>query len=162
MNVEDAAVKFRPVSMKVLKRLVEEGLLSEPLDEADQHTLSVLSRIWSDEWYVAQMNMTFKPDKRALMLAFPSFGKIERYILNSYLPDEHKKKSRVSVHEVSKRLRDHFHIDYPEFKIKRIRQIAYNMLRSTRGEFRKLYLALSVLERKTFNARMDKSVKKSK
>jgi len=162
MNVEDAVTEFRPISLKALKRLVEEGLLSEPLDEADQHILSILSRIWSDEWYVAQMNMTFKPDKRALMLAFPNFGKIERYILNSYLPDEHKKKSRVSVHEVSKRLRDHFYIDYPEFKIKRIRQIAYNMLRSTRGEFRKLYLALSALEQKSFNTRMDKSVRKSK
>ena len=162
MNVEDAATEFRPISLKALKRLVEEGLLSEPLDETDQHILTILSRIWSDEWYVAQMNLSFKPDKRALMLAFPNFGKIERYILNSYLPAEHKKKSRVSVHEVAKRLRDHFHIDYPEFKIKRIRQIAYNMLRSTRGEFRKQYLALSALERKSFNTRMEKSVRKSK
>ncbi|MDD2732612.1 MAG: hypothetical protein PHF56_01625 [Desulfuromonadaceae bacterium] len=162
MNLEQAAAKFRPVSLKALKRMVDEGLVSEPLNEGDQHALSVLSRLWADEWYVAQMNMSFKPDKRALMLAFPNFGKIERYILNSYLPDEHKKKSRVSAYEVSKRLRDHFHIDYPEFKIKRIRQIAYNMLRSTRGEWRRLYLALSALERKSINKQLEKSVKKSK
>jgi hypothetical protein len=162
MNVEEAAAKYRPVSLKALKRMVDEGLVSEPLNEWDQHAMSVLSRLWSDEWYVAQMNMSFKPNKRALMLAFPNFGKIERYILNSYLPDEYKKKSRVSVHEVAKRLRDHFHINYPEFKIQRIRQIAYNMLRSTRGEYRRLYLALSDLERKSINKRQEKSVKKSK
>ena len=162
MNIEEAAAKYRPVSLKALKRMIEEGLLSETLNEGDQHALSVLSRLWSDEWYVAQMNMSFKPNKRALMLAFPNFGKIERYILNSYLPDEYKKKSRVSVHEITKRLRDHFHIDYPEFKIKRIRQIAYNMLRSTRGEYRRLYLALSALERKSINKRQEKSVKKSR
>lgn len=162
MNVDEAATKFSPVSLKALKRMVEEGLLSEPLNEGDRHALSVLSRLWSEEWYVAQMNMSFKPNKRALMLAFPNFGKIERYILNSYLPDKYKKKSRVSVQEVSKRLHDHFHIDYPEFKIKRIRQIAYNMLRSTRGEYRRLYLALSALERKSINKRQKKSVKKSK
>lgn len=162
MNVEEAATKFSPVSLKALKRMVDEGLLSEPLNEEDQHALSVLSQLWSDEWYVAQMNMSFKPNKRALMLAFPNFGKIERYILNSYLPNEHKKKSRVSVHEVSVRLRDHFHINYPEFKIKRIRQIAYNMLRNTRGDYRRQYLALSAIERKTVNKQHDKSVKKSK
>jgi hypothetical protein len=162
MNLEQAAAKYRPISLKALKRMVDDGLLSKPLSDTDQQTLSVICEIWSSEWYVAQMNMTFRPDKRALMLAFPNFGKIERYILNSYLPDEHKKKSRVSVHEVSKRLRDHFHIDYPEFKIKRIRQIAYNMLRSTRGEWRRLYLALSALERKSINKQLEKSVKKSK
>lgn len=162
MNVEEAAAKYRPISLKALKRMVEEGLLSETLNEWDQQVLSILSRLWSDEWYVAQMSMSFKPNKRALMLAFPNFGKIERYILNSYLPDKYKKKSRVSIQEVSKRLRDHFHIDYPEFKIKRIRQIAYNILRSTRGEYRRLYLALSALERKPIYKRQEKSVKKSK
>jgi len=158
MNLEEASTKFRPVSLKALKRLVNDGLISVPLTEADQHTLSFLCQIWSSEWYVAQMNMTFKPDKRALMLAFPNFGKLERYILNSYLPDEFKKKSRVSIQEVSKRIREYFHIDYPDFKIKRIRQIAYNMLRSTRGESRKLFLALSALERKSGKKHPEKSV----
>ena len=86
MNLEQAAQQYKPVPLKALKRMVGEGLLTEPLDEKDQHALQLISRLWSDEWYVARMNMSFKSDKRALMLAFPSFGKIERYILNSYLP----------------------------------------------------------------------------
>ena len=161
MNLNEAAEKFRPISLKTLQRLVDDGLISMPLSDMDQYALSILSQIWSSEWYVAQMNKTFKPDKRALMLAFPDFGKIERYILNSYLPDKFKKKARVSVREVAERIRGYFHIEYPEFKIKRIRQIAYNMLRSSRGESRKRFLALSDLERKSPRC-LDKSVKNSR
>jgi len=161
MDLKEAAENFRPISLKALKRLVDDGLISVPLSSMDQYALSILSQIWTSEWYVAQMNKTFKPDKRALMLAFPDFGKIERYILNSYLPDKFKKKARVSVRDVVERIREHFHIDYPEFKIKRIRQIAYNMLRSSRGESRKRFLALADLELQSPRC-PDKSVKNSR
>ncbi len=161
MDLEQAATKFRPIPMKALKRMVGEGLLTDPLDEKDQHALQLLSRLWTDEWYVARMNMSFKSDKRALMLAFPNFGKIERYILSSYLPKEGRPRVRVSVQDVANNLRIYFHIEYPAFKIKRIRQIAYNMLRSCRGECRKLYFSLTALERQSLENHRRKSVKKS-
>ena len=159
MNLEQAAQQYKPVPLKALKRMVSEGLLTEPLDEKDQHALQLLSSIWADEWYVARMNMSFKSDKRALMLAFPNFGKIERYILCSYLPKEHGPRYRVSVRDVANNLRTYFHIEYPEFKIKRIRQIAYNMLRSCRGESRRLYLSLTALEHQSMEKQRRKSVK---
>ena len=159
MKLEQAAQQYKPVPLKALKRMVGEGLLTEPLDERDQHALQLLSRIWSDEWYVARMNMSFKSDKRALMLAFPNFGKIERYILSSYLPKEHEPRVRVSVRDVANNLRTYFHLEYPELKIKRIRQIAYNMLRICRGECRRLYLSLTVLERQSMEKQRRKSVK---
>jgi len=159
MNLEQAAQQYKPVPLKALKRMVGEGLLTEPLDEKDQYALQLLSSLWADEWYVARMNMSFKSDKRSLMLAFPSFGKIERYILNSYLPKENGPRYRVSVRDVANNLRTHFHIEYPEFKIKRIRQIAYNMFRSCRGESRKLYLSLTALERQSMEKQRRKSVK---
>ena len=159
MNLEQAAQQYKPVPLKALKRMVGEGLLTEPLDEKDQHALQLLSRIWSDEWYVARMNMSFKSDKRALMLAFPNFGKIERYILKYYLPKENGPRYRVSVRDVANNLRTYFHIEYPELKIKRIRQIAYNMLRCCRGEWRRLYLSLTTLERQSMEKQRRKSVK---
>lgn len=161
MNLEQAAKQYRPIPFKALKRMVGAGLLTDPLDEKDQHALQLLSRLWTDEWYVARMNMSFKSDKRALMLAFPNFGKIERYILSSYLPKEGRPRVRVSVQDVANNLRIYFHIEYPEFKIKRIRQIAYNMLRSCRGECRRLYLSLTALERQSMENQRRKSVKKS-
>jgi hypothetical protein len=161
MNLEQAAQQYRQIPRNALKRMVEEGLLTDPLDEKDQHALQLLSQLWADEWYVARMNMSFKSDKRALMLAFPNFGKIERYILSSYLPKDDKPRVRVSVQDVANNLRIYFHIEYPKFKIKRIRQIAYNMLRSCRGECRKLYLSLTALERQSMEKKLRKSVKKS-
>ncbi len=161
MNLEQAAKQYRPVPLKALTRMADEGLLTDPLDEKDHHFLKLLSRLWADEWFVARMNMSFKAEKRALMLAFPDFGKIERYVLSSYLPKEHGPRVRVSVQEVANNLRIYFHIEYPEIKIKRIRQIAYNMLRSSRGESRRLYLSLTALERQSMEKQRRKSVKKS-
>ena len=159
MNLEQAATQYHPVSLKALKRMFDDGLLSDPLNEGDRQAMALLSRLWADEWYVAQMNLSFKSEKRALMLAFPNFGKIERYILSSFLPDEYDMKIRVSIRDVSNNLRNYFHIEYPEFKIKCIRQIAYNMRRSTMGDRRRLYLSLSALERETIKKCRKKSVK---
>jgi len=147
MNLEDAAATYRPIALKALKRMVEDGLISKPLTESDQATLSILCRIWSSEWYVAQMNKIFKPDKRALMLAFPEFGKIDRYILNSYL--NLKPKIRISIKEMSSRIRGFYHAEYPDFKIKRVRQIAYNLRRNSRGKTRRQLVALLALERES-------------
>ena len=159
MNLEQAVQQYRPIPLKALQRMIKEGYLTEPLDDKDQHALQLLSRIWRDEWIVARMNMSFKSDKRALMLAFPNFGKIERYILCSFLPKENGPRYRVSVRDVASNLRTYFNIDYPEIQIKRIRQIAYNMLRSSRGDRRRLYLSLTALERQSMEKQRRKSVK---
>ena len=146
MNLDQAVDNYRPVSLKVLKRMVEEGLISEPLTESDQRALMVFSKILADSWYVAQMNKAFRPEKRAMMLAFPNFGKIERFILNSYLPSEFKPKTKVSVRELAKQIKAFYGLDYPEMKIKRVRQIAYNLLRNTRGKTKKLFFAIRAME----------------
>ena len=52
MDLEQAATKFRPIPLKALKRMVGEGLLTDPLDEKDQHAMQLLSRLWTDEWSV--------------------------------------------------------------------------------------------------------------
>lgn len=148
MNIAEAAACYQPISTKALKRMINDGLISESLTESDQHALSILCRIWSSEWYVAQMNKMFKPDKRALMLAFPDFGKIDRYILNTYL--NMKPKIRVSIKEMSNRIREFYHAEYSILKIKRIRQIAYNLRRYSRGKTRRQLVALLALEHESF------------
>ncbi len=135
MEIRQAAELYATIPRKVVTRLVEDGLITLPLAESDQHALALLNRIWATEWYVAQMNKCFKPDKRAVMLAFPELGKIDRYVLNSYLNLEPK--VRVSVREMVGRVRKHFHTEYSDQKIKRLRQMAYNLKRDTRGKSRK-------------------------
>ena len=134
MDIRQAAEIYASIPRKALIRLVEDGFITLPLAECDRQALALLNRVWATEWYVAQMNKCFKPDKRAVMLAFPELGKIDRYVLNSYL--NLKPKVRVSVREMVGRVRKYFHAEYPEQKIKRLRQMAYNLKRGTRGKSR--------------------------
>ncbi|HEY6874249.1 MAG TPA: hypothetical protein VI298_16105 [Geobacteraceae bacterium] len=135
MDLKSASRKFRPIPGKVLKRLADDGIITVPLSRSDQKIMAALCRIWTKEWYVAQMNKSFRLDKRAMMLAFPDFGKIERYILSSYL--NLKPKMKISVEEMASRIEEFFKVEYPPHKIMRVRQIAYNLRRNDREETRK-------------------------
>ena len=145
MNIDDALKAFKPISRNVLERLVEDGIVATPFSEHDRDFLAALNRIWKDEWYVAQMNKSFTVDKRAMMLAFPDFGKIERYILSSYL--NLKPGMKLSVKEMTRRIGMHFKLDYPAFKIQRVREIAYNLRRQERGKARKRFIIQMALLR---------------
>lgn len=146
MDLEGTANSVGPLSRKVLERLVDDGIISTPFSERDRHLLAALSLIWKDEWYVAQMNKSFKPDKRVMMLAFPNFGKIERYILSSYL--NLKPGMKVSVRKMASRIHEHFKLDYPAFKIRQVRQIAYNLRRHERKNSTKQVIIRLALLRK--------------
>lgn len=135
MNLESAFQTYRPISRKVLRRLARDGIITFPLSEADQRLMSALCRIWTSEWYVAQMNKAFRLDKRAVMLAFPEFGKIDRYVLSTFL--NLKPQEKLSVRKIAERIRKFFHVDYSDDDIKRIRQIAYNLRRKSRGATRR-------------------------
>ena len=145
MKLKTAITKYKPLSQRVLRRLAEDHIIEFPLTDSSQQLLSALRRVWTNEWYVAQMNKTFKPDKRAVMLAFPNFGKIERYILSSYL--NLKPGAKLSARELASRIQQHFEVEYPQFKIHRVRQAAYNLRRHSRTGSRKhTLIQLAMLE----------------
>jgi len=145
LKIVEPLKAFKPISSDVIERMVEDGIVEEPFSEHDRKFLAALSRIWKDEWYVAQMNKSFTADKRAVMLAFPDFGKIERYILSSYL--NLKPGMKLNVKEVTRRIREHFKVDYPASKIRRVRQIAYNLRRQERGKTKKRFVIQMALLR---------------
>jgi hypothetical protein len=136
---------FKPIPCAVLERLVVDGFVATPLTQNDRKFLTALARLWKDEWYVAQMNKSFTVDKRAMMLAFPDFGKIERYVLSSFL--NLKPGMKLSVKEVSRRIILHFKVEYPAAKIRRVRQIAYNLRRQERGKTRNQFVIQMALLR---------------
>lgn len=145
MKINPAITEFKPISQKVLKRLADDGIIKNPFTDGDQQFLASLCRIWTNEWYVAQMNKSFKPEKRAVMLAFPDFGKIERYTLSSYL--NLKPRMELRVKDMAARIQKHFKVEYPHFKIRRVRQIAYNLRRHSRNGSRKhTLIQLAMLE----------------
>jgi hypothetical protein len=145
MDINTAFTKFKPIPQKVIKRLADDSIIDLPLTDGNQQFLLSLCRIWTNDWYVSQMNKTFKPDKRAVMLAFPEFGKIERYILSSYL--NLKPRMELRVRDMASRIQKHFKVEYPHFKIRRVRQIAYNLRRHSRTGSRKhTLIQLAMLE----------------
>ena len=145
MDLNTAILTYKPLTQKVLKRLADDNIIDIPLTEGDQQFLSSLCRIWTSEWYVAQMNKGFKPDKRVVMLAFPEFGKIERYILSTYL--NLKPRSELKVRDMARRISMYFNVDYPQIKIRRVRQIAYNLRRDKRrASLKRTIIQLAMLE----------------
>ena len=145
MKMDISFDDFKPIPCAVLERLIVDGFVATPLTQNDRKFLTALARLWKDEWYVAQMNKSFTVDKRAMMLAFPDFGKIERYVLSSFL--NLKPGMKLSVKEVSRRIILHFKVEYPAAKIRRVRQIAYNMRRGDRGKTRKRFVIQMALLR---------------
>ena len=144
MMTADNDEGFPPVPRIVLERLAKDGIVSTPLSQHDRVFLSALCRIWKDDWYVTQMNKSFPVYKRAVMLAFPDFGKIDRYILSSYL--NLKPGMKISVKEMIRRIRLHFRVEYQATKVRRVRQIAYNLRRQERGKARhRLVIQMALL-----------------
>jgi hypothetical protein len=145
MNHETAFRTFRPIPRKVIRRLAADGIITFPLSASDHQVMVALCRIWTNEWYVAQMNKLFDLDKRAMMLAFPNFGKIERYILSCYL--NLKPEEKISVKKMASWIRKFFELEYSEGDIERIRQIAYNLRRPSREATRnQLIIQLAMLQ----------------
>ena len=117
-------------SEKITRKLVRDGLISRRITDDDLYFMGLLKRVWTDEWYVAQMCKMFRPEKRAVMLAFPNFNKIQRYILKSYLKLAPGVKLRVPV--VVDRIHTYLGVtNYDKADIIRIRQIAYNIRKNS-------------------------------
>ena len=117
-------------SEKITRKLMRDGLISRRITDDDLYFMGLLKRVWTDEWYVAQMCKMFRPEKRAVMLAFPDFNKIQRYILKAYLKLAPGVKLRVPV--VVDRIHTYLGVtNYDKADIIRIRQIAYNIRRNS-------------------------------
>ena len=134
-------------SEKITRKLVRDGLISRRITDDDLYFMGLLKRVWADEWYVAQMCKMFRPEKRAMMLAFPDFNKIQRYILKSYLKLAPGVKLRVPV--VVDRIHTYLGVtNYDKADIIRIRQIAYNIRKNSNPKMKKdKMIELALLEK---------------
>ena len=134
-------------SEKITRKLMRDGLISRRITDDDLYFMGLLKRVWTDEWYVAQMCKMFRPEKRAVMLAFPDFNKIQRYILKAYLKLAPGLKLRVPV--VVDRIHTYLGVtNYDKADIIRIRQIAYNIRRNSHKNVKiDQMIALALLEK---------------
>ena len=127
MDLREASTLFG-IPLTVLKRMRTEGLLRDSLDENNIRELSFLSHLWGKRWFAGALLRGIRSRRERMLLAlFPEYGKIEFYVLNTYLNREEDQ--AISVASLQHRIKRSFAVDYSELLIRQIRQTAYDIKR---------------------------------
>jgi hypothetical protein len=137
MELKEASALFG-IPSKVIVRMEREGLISLPLNDAGVAALSVLSRLWGQMWFVAESLKSIRSAReRAMLLLFPEYDKVDRYILNTFLGETNLKNLPSEV--VRYRVKRAFAADVDSQRIRKLRKTASDIKR------RKLKLLLGKL-----------------
>jgi hypothetical protein len=127
MELKEAAATFG-IPSKVIVRMEKEGLISLPLDDAGISTLSVLSRLWGRMWFVSETLKSIRGVReRTMLLLFPDYDKIDRYILNTFLGETNMR--NLSSEVVRYRVNRAFGVDVDSGRIRRLRKAAIDIKR---------------------------------
>ncbi len=127
MELKEASVSLK-VPVQVLKRMVTEGLISSPLDSMSIHTVSVLGHLLGKKWFAGVVMRGIRSRRERVTVAlFPDYDKIDLYILNTYPNDPEGK--HVSIFMLRYRQNKSFSADIKDERIRRLRQVAYDIRR---------------------------------
>ena len=127
MDLGEASSSFG-IPLPVVKRMHKEGLLQVPLDEDGIRSLSFLSCLWGKRWFAGTLLKGIRSRRERLLLAlFPEYGKIEFYVLNTYLNGGEDQ--LISIATLQQRIKRSFGADYSEVRIRQVRQSAYDIRR---------------------------------
>lgn len=106
----------------------KEGLLQVPLDQDGIRSLSFLSYLWDKKWFADALLRGVRSRRDRLLLAlFPEYGKIEFYVLNTYLNGGED--LVISIATLQHRIKRSFGADFSELRIRQLRQTAYDIRR---------------------------------
>jgi len=133
MNLKEATKEFG-IPARIIARMEKEGLICLPLDEAGSQALSVLSQLWGRHWFIGESLRGIRVRERTMLLLFPEYNKIDRYILNTFLGEPCMKK--VSTEVLRYRVKMAFAADVESQRIRSLRNVAADV----RGRKKKLVL----------------------
>jgi hypothetical protein len=133
MKLKEATELFRLPS-KFITRMEKEGLIIFPLDDASIRILSALSHLWGQPWFIAASLKGVRARERTMLLLFPEYDKIDRYILNTFMNETCMKK--VSTEVLRYRVKIAFAADVDVQRIRDLRKVAADV----RGRKKKLVL----------------------
>jgi hypothetical protein len=137
MQLNEAASSFG-IPAKVIARMAREGLISLPLDNAGVAALSVMGQLWGRMWFVAEsLKSVRSASDKAMLLLFPDYDKIDRYILKTFLGEVNMKNLPSEV--VRYRVKRAFSADVDMARVRKLRKAAQDILR------RKMKLTLGKL-----------------
>ena len=137
MQLSEAASSFG-IPAKVIARMEREGLISLPLDNAGVAALSVMGQLWGRTWFVAESLKSVRNARdKAMLLLFPDYDKIDRYILKTFLGEANMR--NLSSDVVRYRVKRAFGADVDMARVRKLRKAAQDILR------RKMKLTLGKL-----------------
>ena len=127
MKLSEAAESFG-IPAKVIARMEREGLIRLPLDDTGVAALSVMGQLWGRTWFVAEAMKSVRSARdKAMLLLFPDYDKIDRYILKTFLGEANLKSLPSEV--VNFRVKRAFGADIELARVRRLRKVAREIRR---------------------------------
>jgi hypothetical protein len=96
MNQKEATAAFG-IPENVIVRMAKEGLISLPLDDDGVSALSVLGQLWDKHWFIAAALKAKRARERTMLLLFPEYSKVDRYLLNTLLNEDGRRYLATSL-----------------------------------------------------------------
>jgi hypothetical protein len=116
--------------MKVLSRLEQDGIICDPVSDADLRGLAMIAQIWGQVWYIRRMMSSFSQAYRRKICFEPDMSRAERYALSCYL--NVKKGNRIQIQDVIGKVKYYMDVTLTERQVAKIREIAYDIRRGRR------------------------------
>jgi hypothetical protein len=132
--IKDAA---RPVNLplKVLRQLHKDGIIGDPVSDADLRGLAILAEIWGKVWYIRKMMAPLSMDYRRRIWLTPELSGPERYALSCYL--NAKEGERILVKDIIGKVKHYLNVPLTKKQVTKVREIAYDIRRGRRLDPRK-------------------------
>ena len=124
------AAKLVNLPLKVLYRLRMDGIICDPVSDADLRGLAMIGQIWGQVWYIRNMLSPLSQAYRRKICLEPEMSRAERYALSCYL--NAKQGERIQVKEVIGKVKHYLNTALTEQQVAKVREIAYDIRRGRR------------------------------
>lgn len=132
--IRDAA-QLVNLPLKVLYRLRADGVIGDPVSDADLRGLAMIGHMWGQVWYIRNMMSRLSQAYRRKIFLEPEMSRAERYALSCYL--NAKPGERILVKDIIGKVKHYLHTSLTEQQVAKVREIAYDIRRGRRLDPRK-------------------------
>jgi len=133
--VPDPTGNYAPISRKFINVLIKRGMISIPISPDQDVFLNGLKELWKDEskTLLRFMLADLRKKDRELLINHPRFGKLERFIYNTFVNSDLYQKGR-GLKDVQNMVLKNYGVHYPLEDIKKIRFKVYNDRKARKKE----------------------------
>lgn len=127
--IKDAA-QLVSLPLKVLFRLKNDGIIGDPVSDADLRGLAIIGQLWGKVWFIRDMMTPLTQAYRRKICLEPEMSRAERYALSCYL--NAKQGERIHVKDVIEKVKYYLKTPLTVQQVAKVREIAYDIRRGRR------------------------------